>query len=279
MPRGAAQIAEAEPLQVPEDRSSFVNRNGAPVPAGQEIAWVDVIPPDQWALYKQAIQAVRRAGIRFLVGGGFGLAAYTGRWRNTKDMDLYIVPSDRERTIQALAEAGFGDYYDTLPYDRGWIYRSTRDGIIIDIIWSMANRRAEVDPVWFQNARSLLVRDEMIELVPAEELLWCKLYVFQRDHCDWTDVLNLLYAVGPQIDWDRVLDRLESDVPVLRAALTLFGWLSPNRAAKLPQKLRDQLGLNEHREISPEEEEARIRLLDSRAWFAALQPRDRPLEV
>src|SRR5947209_5348207 len=153
MPRSAAQITEEEQPQASTATSAFVDRNGAPVPPGQEIAWADVIPPDQWALYKQAIQAVRRAGIRFLVGGGFGLASYTGRWRNTKDMDLYIVPGDRERTIQVLTEAGFGDYYDTLPYDRGWIYRSHRDGIIIDIIWSMANRRAEVDPLWFQNAK------------------------------------------------------------------------------------------------------------------------------
>ena len=222
---------------------------------------------------------MRRAGVRFLVGGGFGLASYTGRWRNTKDIDFYILPSDRERAMQSLTEAGFADLYDSLPYDRGWIYRSTRGGIIIDIIWSMANRRAEVDPVWFQNAKSLLVRDEMIELVPAEELLWCKLYVFQRDHCDWTDVLNLTYAVGPQIDWDRVLRRLEDDVPVLRALLTLFGWLSPSRWAKLPQKIREQLELHQPQDVSPEEEQARIRLLDSRAWFAALQPRDRPLEV
>ena len=279
MPRSAAQIAELEPPQVPEDRSSFLDRNGAPVPAGQEIAWIDVIPSDQWPLYRQAIQAVRRAGVRFLVGGGFGLAAYTGRWRNTKDMDLYVLPADRERTIQALTEAGFGDYYDSLPYDRGWIYRSTRDGIIIDIIWSMANQRAQVDEQWFAHARPVVIRGQELKVVPLEEFLWCKLYIIQRDHCDWTDVLNLIYAVGPQIDWDRVLKRLEDDVPVLRAVLTLFGWLSPSRAAKLPQKLRDQLGLNEHREISPEEEETRIRLLDSRAWFAALQPRDRPLEV
>src|SRR5437879_9483579 len=118
MPRSAAQIAEAEPAQVPEDRSSFVDRKGALPPAGQEIAWADVIPPDQWALYKQAIQAMRRAGVRFLVGGGFGLASYTGRWRNTKDMDFYILPSDRERAMQSLTEAGFADLYDSLPDDR-----------------------------------------------------------------------------------------------------------------------------------------------------------------
>src|SRR5256885_16546155 len=122
---GGLQMAEADPLQFSEDRSPFGDRKGFPVPAGQEIAWIDLIPGDQWPLYKQAIQAVRRAGISFLVGGGFGLAAYTGRWRNTKDMDLYIVPGDRERTIQALTEEGFGDYYETLPYDPGWIYLST----------------------------------------------------------------------------------------------------------------------------------------------------------
>ena len=86
-------------------------------------------------------------------------------------------------------------------------------------------------------------------------------------------------AQSEQIDWDRLIKRLEDDLPVLRAILTLFSWLSPSRAAQLPEDLRERLGLRHNREISPEEEEARIRLLDSRAWFAALQPRDRPLEV
>src|SRR3979490_1262950 len=62
---------------------------------GQEIAWADVIPPEQWAIYKDAVRAARRARVRFLLGGGFGLAAYTGRWRNTKDMDIYVLPAER----------------------------------------------------------------------------------------------------------------------------------------------------------------------------------------
>ena len=253
--------------------------NGQPGAAGHEIIWADVIPPDQWAVYKDALQGARRGNIPCLLGGGFGLAGYTGRWRNTKDMDLYVDPSDSERMIKALSERGFEDYYETLPYDRGWIYRSTREGIIVDVIWSMANRRAQVDERWFDRASTLTIHDEEVRLMPPEELLWCKLYVFQRDHCDWTDALNLIYAVGPQLDWDRLLDRLDEDYPVLTAILTLFAWLSPSRAAQLPESLRERLNLSSAALISPEQEHARIRLLDTRAWFAALQPKDRVLEV
>src|SRR5437762_923395 len=86
---------------------------------GGEIAWSKVIPAEDWRVYKDAIKGAREAAVGCLLGGGFGLAAYTGRWRNTKDMDLYILPKDRERMVHVLTKAGFGDYYDTLPYDRG----------------------------------------------------------------------------------------------------------------------------------------------------------------
>jgi hypothetical protein len=267
----------------PPDRARGKNPEAAPdtvTPGlGQEIAWADVIPPEQWAIYKDAVRAARRAKVRFLLGGGFGLAAYTGRWRNTKDMDIYVLPAERERIIKGLTDAGFADYYQTLPYDRGWIYRSVREGIIVDVIWSMANRRAEVDPTWFEHSHTLAIHDEVLRVMPPEELLWCKLYVFQRDHCDWTDGLNLIYAAGPRLDWDRLLARMGDDEPILRSALTLFDWLTPSRSAQLPDSLRSRLCLLPSKPVSPEAEQARIRLLDSRAWFASLQPKDRVLEI
>src|SRR6476660_5826335 len=124
MPGGVSATMERELSR----RPGGVSLNGEkPAAGGHEIAWTEVIPPDQWALYKRAIQAVRQAQVPFLVGGGFGLAGYTGRWRNTKDMDLYVPPSQGERMIQVLTDAGFEDYYSAQPYDRGWIYRSIRD--------------------------------------------------------------------------------------------------------------------------------------------------------
>lgn len=239
--------------------------------------WPDIIPAGQWANYRAAIEAARNAGLPFLLGGGFSLAVYTGRWRNTKDIDFYILPRDREAMIAALSGIGFVDYFERQSYDPGWIYRSMRDGIIVDVIWSMANRRARVDQRWFDRAQTVGIREESIQIVPAEELLWCKLYVLQRDHSDWPDVLNLLYATGPQLDWDYLLERLGDDFPLLLAALSIFEWLCPGRAAQLPLKRLRRLRAS--KSVPSDCRPDRVRLLDSRAWFAAFQPKEKYLEV
>jgi len=241
-------------------------------------AWSELIPRHQWAIYRHAIEAARNTGLPFMLGGGFGLAAYIGHWRNTKDIDLYILPESRQPFIEALAKAGFADYHDQLPYDRGWIYRSYRQGVIVDLIWSMANRRAQADESWFKNSKPMAIRDEVVQVIAAEELLWCKLYVFQRDHCDWPDVFNLLYATGPWLDWERLLKKVGDDWQVLKAALTLFHWICPSRAGQFPAKIREQFELVKS-PATAEEEQRRVKLLDSRAWFAPLTPRDLPLEV
>jgi hypothetical protein len=241
--------------------------------------WPDVIPESEWSVYQAALEAANTSGAPFLIGGGFALAFYVGRWRDTKDIDFYVLPGQRQLMIDVLSKEGFVDYYDQRAYDRGWIYRSTKNGIIVDIIWSMANRRASVDEIWFERALPVGIREQSFYAVPAEELLWCKLYVMQRDHSDWPDVINLLYAVGPELDWDHLLWRIDPDFLLLKSVLELFGWLCPSRAAEFPSHLRDKLHLSLTEPISKEEEAPRIRLLDSRAWFAAFQPKDRPLEI
>jgi hypothetical protein len=240
---------------------------------------MDLIPDEQWEVYRDAIAIARGTGFPFMLGGGFALAAYTGRWRNTKDIDFYVLPHQREHFIQAVTRAGFSDYHVQLCYDRGWIYRSFRDGTIVDLIWAMANRRAEAAESWFKNATELTVRGEKLRVIAPEELLWCKMYVMQRDHSDWPDVLNLLYAVGPQLDWPRILQHVQEDEPVLRSLLTLFSWLAPERAAQLPEGLKRRLHLVIPKKVSPNAEDERIRLLDCRNWFAARLPVDKVLEV
>src|SRR5690606_30623923 len=89
--------------------------------------WATIIPDEQWAVYLDAIRLARKTGARFLLGGAFGLAGYTGRWRNTKDLDFFVLPSDKDKVIDALTKGGFEDFYPRLAYDRGWIYRAVRD--------------------------------------------------------------------------------------------------------------------------------------------------------
>src|SRR5207302_5510091 len=110
-----------------------------------ETLWAARMPEPEWELYERVIEAATEQGLPFLLGGGFALATYTGRWRNTKDLDFYVLPRDRERMTALLDRRGFADYFDRLPYQRHWIYRATRDDALVDTIWQMANSRTEVD--------------------------------------------------------------------------------------------------------------------------------------
>jgi hypothetical protein len=250
-------------------------------PTRSQTGWSKIVPQDQWNTYLAAMEFVRNAGVRFMLGGAFGLACYTGRWRNTKDLDFYIVPGDRDRAIEALTSAGFRDYYEELPYDRTWIYRATRDNYIVDVIWAMANQRAQIAPNWFDHATDVTLKGERLQALPAEELLWCKLYVLQRDRCDWLDLINLLYATGPQLDWDRLFSRVAEDRPVLIGLLSVFSWLAPEVMAGLPAHIRQELPFapQVRGRKAKELQRRRTELLDTRPWFSAYQPPDKPLQL
>lgn len=234
-----------------------------------------MVPADQWECYRPVLHQAREAEVMYALGGAFALAAYTGELRNTKDLDLYIVPESRHEMIAAIERAGFRDLYDRAPYDRAWIYRSARDDVVVDAIWAMANLRALVDDSWLCAGRELVIHGDRVRVVAAEELLWTKLYVLQRTRCDWTDVLNLLDATGAELDWDRLLARLGDDAPLLAGVLSVFAWLSPRQAERVPAEVWERLGLappvHARGDLCVQRDRVRERaaLLDSRPWFRA----------
>jgi hypothetical protein len=228
--------------------------------------WTTQIPDNEWAIYERAISALRTTNRPFMLAGAFSLASYTGRWRNTKDIDFYVLPRDRGPMIEALTAAGFKDYYEKLPYVRHWIYRAYKDDCIVDIIWAHANQRAQVDEVWFENACEINVHGETLAVVPPEELLWCKLYVLQKDRCDWPDIFNLIHSLKGKLDWPHLLDRVGADLPLLAGLLTVYRWFCPGDEFELPEALRSVLSCR-----APGNgkvlEQCRVDLLDTRPWL------------
>lgn len=229
-------------------------------------AWTKGIPDEEWAVYERVIQALRAAHIPFALGGAFALATYIGRWRNTKDLDFYILPKDVEKVKTLLAGCELSDYYPVLPYQRHWIYRAHSGGIIVDAIWAMANCRADVDSIWLNEGAKVDLRGIEVAAIAAEELLWAKLYIVQRDRCDWPDVWNLLGAVGPTLNWDRVFQRLDGDLSLLQGALSVFSWIAPERARALPTEVFQRLGLPKPENL-PDEAEKHVNFIDTRPWF------------
>ena len=232
----------------------------------QKAEWGACIPAGEWEIYRDVIKHVRASGVRFAIGGAFGLAAYTNHLRNTKDLDLYVLPADRDKAVGALSAAGMTDYYDQLSYDRRWIYRGWRDNLIVDIIWAMANQRDQIDEEWLDNARAIDCRGEHLLVIAPEEMLWQKLYVMQRDRCDWPDVLNMLGALGGELDWHRLMRRLGPDRPLLGGALSVFKWVCPDRCASIPAWVWQQTGITPP-DAAEGQDCRRLGLLDSRPWF------------
>ena len=225
------------------------------------------IEPEKWRLYRKVLKMAQRRRIPFALGGGTATMVYTGRARRSKDIDLFLPPDRREEMIQVTRECGLRDLYDEQPYDRAWIYRAHDGAAIVDVIWSMANYRSQVDAGWLENGPEIQLDDLRVRLVPAEETLWCKLYILQSDRCDWPDAFNILNTAGPELDWQRVISRLEGDTPLLAGLLSVFAWLCPDRARDLPRWLWDRLKL-EYPPVSTDQKAgARLNLLDGRQWF------------
>ncbi|MFW6058761.1 MAG: nucleotidyltransferase [Phycisphaeraceae bacterium] len=206
--------------------------------------WGTLLADHEWQLYKRVLETVHARGLPYVIGGGLSVSLYTRRWRNTKDMDLLVLPEHRQQFIDVLTELGLEDYYHRDPYDRSWIYRGYREGIIIDVIWAMANHRASVDADWIERGLSAMMRGLAVRVVPPEELVWAKLYVMDRGRCDWPEVLSLLYAQARHLQWEHLLDRVDEDRLLLASLLTMFRWISPAGARDVPTWVWQRLGLD-----------------------------------
>jgi hypothetical protein len=218
----------------------------------------------QVTTYVDVIRQARARGIEFAVGGGSAVAVYTSARESTKDIDLYVLPEDRERMIEVVKDCGLRDYYEVRPYDRGWIYRGYVDDAIVDVMWSMPNQRTQVDLDWLRRGPEVDLYGEQVRILPREELIWAKLYVLQRDRSDWPDILNLIYCTASKLDWDHLVRRIGDDGPLLGAVLTIFRWLCPEKAHVVPARVWKRLvsQCTEPRGGIP-----RPNLLDTRPWF------------
>lgn len=230
--------------------------------------WALMIPQHEWDLYAHVMHAAQGSGLPFAIGGGFAFSAYSLRWRNTKDIDLYILHEHKDRFVELTQQAGFTDYFEEKPYDRAWIYRGYRDGVICDLIWAMANQRTRTDARWLTHGRAFDIRGIDVRMLPPEELIWAKLYVLQRDRCDWPDLLNILRVQAPQLDWEHLLERVRPDEAVLGGVMSLFKWVCPGVAAEVPRWVWERLGVAAPARAAGERCASRhVELLDTRDWF------------
>jgi hypothetical protein len=113
----------------------------------------------------------------------------------------------------------------------------------VDVIFSSGNGVARVDDLWFQHAVEDTVLGRPARLVPAEEMIWSKSFIMERERFDGADVAHLLYCRAADLDWERLLGRFDANGGwrVLFAHLVLFGYIYPGDAGRIPRHVLEGL--------------------------------------
>lgn len=205
--------------------------------------------------YREAMATLEAADVPVLVGGAYAYARYTGIVRHTKDFDVFIKPGDFDRALDAMGRKGWKTDR-TFPH---WLGKAYHGDDFVDLIFSSGNGIAKVDDLWFEHAVEETVLDRPARLVPAEEMIWSKSFIMERERFDGADVAHVLHSRAADLDWDRLLRRFEphGGWRVLLAHLVLFGYIYPGDAQLIPSRVLSTLAgrLSEASNIAAEEDE------------------------
>lgn len=193
------------------------------------------LEPRTTRFYLDALAALRAAEIPYLLGGAYAFAHYTGVVRHTKDLDLFVKPVDAPRALEALQQAG----YRTEMTFTHWLGKAFCGDDFVDVIFSSGNGLCTVDDEWFAHAVVLEAEDAL--LCPAEESIWQKAFIMERERFDGADINHLLRACGPALNWDRLLRRFGSHWHLLLVHLILFSFVYPAERDRIPARVVETL--------------------------------------
>lgn len=200
------------------------------------------------AFYRSAMSTLQRAGVRFMIGGAYALACYTGIERHTKDLDLFIAYDDLEDALRVLDADGFRTE-QTHPH---WLAKVLRDSDSIDLIFASGNGAVYVDETWFTHAQQTKVLEVETLLCPPEETLMMKAYVMERERYDGADIAHILRSCAGTLDWEHLINLFGPHWRILYSYLILFGFIYPSKRDAVPHWVMRDLGERLERELKSE---------------------------
>ena len=193
--------------------------------------------PDKAELYRNALEMLNRSGVPYMVGGTFAFQYYAGISRTTKDFDIFVRPRDVQRVLDVLTRAGF----KTEVAFSHWLAKARFGDKFIDVIFNSGNGVAEVDDEWFAHAVDLEILGVPVRLCPAEEMIWSKAFIMERERYDGADVSHLFRHCSGLLNWERLVRRFGSNWRVLFSHLVLFGFIYPGERALIPSAVMKDL--------------------------------------
>lgn len=199
---------------------------------------VDRRSPIERGAHLLALSTLKAAEIPFVVAGAYALHAYTGLYRETKDLDIFLRRSDLRRAMEALEAVNFG----TEIVDPVWLGKAhASDDFFADLIFCSGNGIAEVDDLWFTRGKMHPIHGLPVLVAPPEEMIWSKSFVCERERYDGADVNHIILVCADEMDWDHLLWRFDEHWPVLLSHLILYRFSYPGQRDKVPETIWKEL--------------------------------------
>lgn len=194
--------------------------------------------PGTREFYLHALTLMDQSGAKYVVGGGYAMACYTGIVRHTKDLDVFIKRGDRDRVLDVFAKAG----YETDLHWPHFLAKAITKDAFVDILYGSANGLCTVDDAMLAHPVREDVLGRSAPLCPIEEMIWSKAFVQSRDRFDGADIMHLIRARADGIDWHRLRNRFRGGHErVLLGHLLMFGYVYPSERDRVPMWVTDEL--------------------------------------
>ncbi|HSU69736.1 MAG TPA: hypothetical protein VLJ39_22825 [Tepidisphaeraceae bacterium] len=181
--------------------------------------------------YLRAMGLLDDAEVPYMVGGAYSLAHHAGIVRHTKDLDLFVRRDDRFRALEVLEKQGGYRTEMVFPH---WLGKAFDNDAFVDIIFGSGNGLCPVDDEWFDHALEGTALGRTAKLCPAEEIIWSKAFIQERERFDGADIAHVIQARGHSLDWSRLCRRFQGHERVLLAHLLMFGYIYPAEREQVP---------------------------------------------
>src|SRR3954469_23926640 len=147
--------------------------------------------------YLRSMARLDESEIPYLIGGAYSLKHHAGIERHTKDLDIFVRPSDAQSVLDLFSKSGHAAEM-TFPHWLGKVYSPKAGSMpdenvdaFIDVIFGSGNGLCKVDEEWFAHAVEGEALGRPARLCPAEEIIWTKCFIQERTRYDFADVAHL----------------------------------------------------------------------------------------
>jgi Nucleotidyl transferase of unknown function (DUF2204) len=222
------------------------------------------LPAKQQRVFRDVLALFESMKLPYTVAGAFALRQHTGICRFTKDLDIFLAPSDITTALRLLEDNRFRC---EIP-DPVWIAKAHRDGFFVDLISGMSNGVITVDSSWIERSIPATVVGIKTRVLAPEELIASKLFITRRERFDGADLVHLIYSSRGSLRWPRILELAGDHWEIVLWNLVLFHYIYPAQSTFVPQWVWESLLARFGGQVRSPDPHARFRgsLIDHRMF-------------